>query len=75
MDELYDLLEDVNPDIDYRSVTNLIDGKYLDSLDVLQIVAAINDEFDVKVPASQIIPSNFNSAEGIWNMIQQLQDE
>jgi D-alanine--poly(phosphoribitol) ligase subunit 2 len=74
-EEIYDLLEDVNPDVDYRNVTDLIDGKYLDSLDVLQIVAAIDDEYDVKVPASQIVPANFNSAEGIWNMIERLQNE
>ena len=34
-----------------------------------------SDEFDVRVPASEIIPENFNSAEALWDMIERLMDE
>ena len=75
MEELFEILEDIRDDVDFRNTTDLVDGKHIDSLTVLQIIAQINDEYDVQVPAEEIIPANFNSAEGIWNMIQRLLDE
>lgn len=75
MDELLEILEDIKEDVDFENITDLYDGKYLDSLDVLQIIAALNEEFDIQVPASEIIPKNFNSMAAMWDMVQRLQDE
>lgn len=75
MDELLEILEDIKEDVDFENITDLYDGKYLDSLDVLQIIAALNEEFDIQVPASEIIPKNFNSMVAMWEMVQRLQDE
>lgn len=75
MDELIELLEDVKEDVDFRSIDDLIEGKYLDSLDVLQIIAALNEEYDIEVPASEIVPKNFNSAAAMLAMVERLQDE
>ncbi len=75
MDELLEILEEIKEDVDFEHITDLYDGKYLDSLDVLQIIAALNDEFDIQVPASEIVPRNFNSMAAMWDMVQRLQDE
>ena len=75
MDELLEILEDIKEEVDFENITDLYDGKYLDSLDVLQIIAALNEEFDIQVPASEIIPKNFNSMAAMWEMVQRLQDE
>lgn len=75
LDTLLDLLAEVRDDIDFESCDTLIDDGLLESFDILQIVAAINEEFDVEIPALQIIPENFNSAEAMLGMIERLQDE
>lgn len=75
LDTLLDLLAEVRDDIDFESCDTLIDDGLLESFDILQIVAAINEEFDVEIPALQIIPENFNSAEAMLSMIERLQDE
>lgn len=75
LDTLLDLLAEVRDDIDFESCDTLIDDGILESFDILQIVAAINEEFDVEIPALQIIPENFNSAEAMLDMIKRLQDE
>ena len=46
MEELIKILESVKPDIDYKSEKHLIDEELIDSLDIVTIVAKINDEFD-----------------------------
>ncbi|MBR5785098.1 MAG: acyl carrier protein [Clostridia bacterium] len=74
MDELIQILESINPDVDYRKETNLIDGKILDSFDIITIISEINEEFDIAIPAEEIIPENFNSAQKLYELIQRLED-
>lgn len=75
MDKLIEILEDIKPDVDYANCENLIDGHYLDSLSIISLVAEIEDEFDVTVPAVEIVPKNFNSVKAMWSMIERLQEE
>ena len=75
MDRLIEILEELQPDVDYETCTDLIDGHYLDSLTILSLVAEIEEEFDITIPAVEIVPNNFNSAQNLWEMIQRLQDE
>ena len=75
MDELIAILKDIHPDVDYETATNLIDGKILDSFDIISLVSEINDRFDVVISAEYMIPENFNSAKALWDLIQKLEDE
>ncbi len=75
MEELIKILESVKPDIDYKSEKHLIDEELIDSLDIVTIVAKINDEFDIEFPVSEIVPENFNSAESLYATIIRLQEE
>ena len=74
MERLIELLEEIKEDIDYANETSLIDDELLDSFDILQLISAIDDEFDVAIPAAMIIPQNFNSVEALWSMIQELME-
>lgn len=75
LEAVIEMLEDVREGVDYESITTLIDDRHLDSFDVLAIVSAIDDEFDIEVPAKEIAPANFNSAAALTAMIQRLAEE
>lgn len=75
MERLIEILEELNPGVDYETTENLIDGRYLDSLTILSLVAEIEDAFDVVIPTVEIIPANFNSAKSIWNLIEKLKED
>ncbi len=75
IDDIIDLLKDVEEDVDYENYTALVDDRLLDSYDILAIINAIDDEFDIAVPAKDVIPANFNSAQGIFEMVQRLAQE
>ncbi|MCR4924849.1 MAG: acyl carrier protein [Clostridiales bacterium] len=75
MDELIEILEDIQPDADYENCTTLIDDHILGSLQIISLVAELEDAFDVTVPTVEIKPENFNSAKAIWAMVQRLQEE
>ncbi|MCR5789980.1 MAG: acyl carrier protein [Lachnospiraceae bacterium] len=72
MEQLIELLQDVRDDIDFESCTDLIDGKVLSSFDIIQIISVLDDEYDISIPATEIVPENFNSAEAIFRMVQKL---
>ena len=75
MEKLIEILEELRPDVDYENTEDLVDGRYLDSLTILSLIAEIEDAFDVEVPAVEIIPSNFNSVKKIWALIEKLKEE
>jgi len=75
LDAVIEMLEDVNDDVDYATCTDLVDSRALTSFDILSIITAIDDEFDVSVPAKDIVPANFNSAQAILDLIIRLQEE
>lgn len=74
-EQIIEILEDIQPEADYETCQTLIDDHILTSLDVLSLVAELEDEFDVTIPTVEIIPSNFNSVDAIAAMVERLQDE
>jgi acyl carrier protein len=40
---------------------SLIEGQVIDSLDLLTLISALEDEFGVEVPDEDLIPDNFSS--------------
>ena len=75
MDSLLEILEGLHPEVDFETTNDLIDAKIFDSFDIVTLVAEINAEFDVAIPAEELIPENFNSAQSIWALIQRLDEE
>lgn len=69
MDTLIEILEDIQPDVDYENCETLIDDGILNSFAILSIVSELQDEFDVEITPAEIIPDNFNSAKALWNMV------
>ena len=75
MSELIEILENLHPEVDFDTCTTLIDDKILDSFDIITIISEINEEFDVVIPAEEIVPENFNSAQALHELITRLADE
>ena len=75
MDELLELLEEIKPDVDFETATDLIEDEILDSFDIVTIVAEINSTFGIDFPVAEIVPENFESAQAIYKVIEELLDE
>ena len=75
MERLIEILEDIQPDVDYANTTDLIDEHYLSSLAIISLIAELEEEYDITIPAVEIVPDNFNSAERMMKMIERLQEE
>lgn len=75
MERLIEILEGINDGVDYESCTTLIDDNILDSLSIISLIAELEEEYDIQVPTVEIIPSNFNSAKAIYDLVTRLQEE
>ncbi|AYE34104.1 phosphopantetheine-binding protein [Clostridium septicum] len=75
MKELLEILENIDPDINYETEDKLIDNGCLDSLSILSLVTELEDAFEIEIKPVDLIPTNFNSAKAMWSMIQRLQKE
>ncbi len=75
MEELLEILNDLNPDIDYEKEDKLIDNKCYDSFKIITLISMISDTFDIELGPEHLIPENFNSARAMWNMIRRIQED
>lgn len=75
MEELLNILTELHPDVDFETEEHLIDNKILDSFDIVTIVAEIDSEFDVAIPAEELVPENFNSAKALYALVERLMEE
>ena len=72
MDELIEILEDIQPDCDYKTCDTLIDDGILDSFAILSIISELEEAYDIRITPADIIPENFNSAAALYKMVQRL---
>ena len=75
MNELMEILEELRPDVDFENETLLIGNGILDSFDIVSLVTALNDAFDIEIKPNDLNPENFNSAAAILALVEKLQDE
>ena len=68
-EKIVDIIKGIVADFDVEE-TALIDNGVLSSLEVLQVIVEINNEFNISIPASAIKPENFNSVVAISKVVE-----
>lgn len=74
MESLLEILNDIDDTVNWEDETALIDDRILDSFGVISLISELEDQFEIEIDASEIVPENFNSADAMWKMIQRLQE-
>ena len=74
-DTILDILSEIIDEDGLDTCTTLIDDGILSSLDIIQLIGALNDEFDLSIPATEIVPQNFNSVDAMAAMVARLSEE
>ena len=75
MEKLLEILNELHPEVDFENNESLIDDGILDSLDIVSLVTEIYSEFDVTIPAEEIVPENFKSAKALMALITKIDEE
>lgn len=73
MQKLLEVLREIKDDVDFERETALVDDGLIDSLDLTQIIAGLDDAFGVHITTADIEPENFNSAEAMLALVRRHQ--
>ena len=69
MERLLTILQDVNDEIDFAHERHMVDDGLIDSLELMKIIVALEEAYDVRIDAGEVEPENFNSAEAILALV------
>ena len=72
MEKIVAILKELMPGVDVTTCTTLVDDHYLDSLAIVVLISELEDQFDIEIPAVDIVADNFNSAENIQVLVTRL---
>lgn len=72
MEQLLKIMSEIRPDIDFTTEKELIDADILDSFDIIAIVSEVNEQFGIEINVNDLLPENFNSAEALYQLIQEM---
>ncbi|EPD78050.1 MULTISPECIES: acyl carrier protein [Atopobiaceae] len=72
MEKIVAILKELMPGVDVTTCTTLVDDHYLDSLAIVALISELEDQFDIEIPAVDIVADNFNSAENIQVLVTRL---
>lgn len=72
MERLKAKLMEMFPQIDFDAEKALVSDGVLDSLNVVTIIAEIEEMFDVEVTMEYIQPMYFESVDTMWGMVEEI---
>lgn len=75
MERLLGELAQIRDDVDFAHEERLVEDGLIDSLDLTQIIAALDDAFDIRISAGEIEPENFNSAAAMLALVRRCQSK
>lgn len=71
-EKILEILNDINPDIDYEAETSLVDDDVLDSFDLVSLVSELNSCFDINITVVDFVPENFNTLDALTALVERL---
>ncbi|MCL1797159.1 MAG: acyl carrier protein [Eggerthellaceae bacterium] len=76
MDQKFiDLLNKVNEEIFDNPDADLVEDGVIDSLDIMNLVAGLEQVFEVDFDPDDILPENFASPKALWELVRRYQAE
>lgn len=67
------ILSDLRPDIEFETEQGLISDGLLESFDLIQLIAVLENEFGVEIGNKNVTIENFDSFDRIVSLIERLQ--
>ena len=72
---MLEILKKIKTEIDFETRDSLIDDGALDSIELFEVLIAIEDTFSIQIDPNQIDPDNFQSVASMWKLIQSIKQQ
>ena len=72
---IVEILEEICPGEEVSTSDSLVDSRILDSLAIVALVAELEEEFNIVIPAVEIVAENFNSVDALNDLLSRLVED
>lgn len=69
-EKVIEIMKEVKPAKDLSELSDIVEGGYIDSFELMTLITALSNEFDIDIEVDDIVPENFNSIDGIVSMVE-----
>lgn len=70
MQRIYEILEEIRPEFDFKESDDFIEDGYLDSFDIVSVVSELEASFGILIDGLDIIPENFVNVKTICEVVE-----
>lgn len=67
------ILNDLKPSLSLENVSNIVEGGYLNSMELMALITELMENFELEIDFEAITPQNFNSVDAIASLVEQMQ--
>jgi acyl carrier protein len=69
MDVIIEILQEIRPDSDFITSSDFIEQGLLDSMDIVVLVATLDEKFKISIDGTDIVAKNFSNIENIKSLL------
>jgi D-alanine--poly(phosphoribitol) ligase subunit 2 len=67
--DIIKVLYEIRPEVDFSESEMFIEEGLLDSFDILALVSAIEEYYNIEIDLKELVPDNFESVQSIQELI------
>ena len=67
--EILDILIELRPEFDYSDSEDFITDGLLDSFDIISLTSILEEKYNIKIDALDIVPESYSSVDSIIELI------
>lgn len=68
------ILKEIKPTKELEPLTDIVEGGYLDSFELMSLIAQLDEAFGIEIGVDEITPENFNSVAAMVAMVEGLKN-
>jgi acyl carrier protein len=71
MKSVPEILQEIRPEFDFATSNDFINDGMLDSFDMMTLVSALDKNYGISIPGTDIVPENFKNVQTIEALLRQ----
>lgn len=72
-EKVINIFKKIKPNKNMENVADIVEGGYLDSFEIMSLIMALSETFDIEIGFKEIVPENFNTIDAMIAMVERLQ--
>ncbi len=69
MKDVNNILKEIRPEFDFENCDDFFQNGLLDSLDLITLITSLDEEYNISIEGTDILPENFESISSIKKLL------